>query len=364
MAHRVFNFAPGPATLPVPALERAQGDLLDYQGTGIGILEHSHRKPSYMAVHAEAKKLLRELLQIPDGYSTLFMQGGARGQFALVPMNLLHPGTTADYVVTGTWGEQAVAEAQIVGEAREAANTAGADGKHLRVPKASEIDAAKDAAYLHLTTNNTIYGTQFFELPDTGAVPLVLDMSSDICWRPMDVSAADLIYAGAQKNLGIPGVTLVIIKDELLEKGRKDIPKIFQYRTIAKGDSLQNTAPTFAIYMMRNVLAWMADEGGLEEMERRNRKKAGLVYDAIAAAPDFYRCPVEEASRSVMNVVYRLLNEDLEAAFVAAAAAADLVGIKGHRSVGGIRVSLYNSMSVEGAEKLAGFMAAFAKNEG
>ncbi|RLB50359.1 MAG: 3-phosphoserine/phosphohydroxythreonine transaminase [Deltaproteobacteria bacterium] len=364
MAHRVFNFAPGPATLPVPALKRAQGDLLDYQGTGIGILEHSHRKPSYMAVHAETKKLLRDLLEIPDGYSTLFMQGGARGQFAIVPMNLLHPGTTADYVVTGTWGEKAVAEAKLVGEAREAANTAGDDGKHTRVPALDEIAMAKDAAYLHLTTNNTIYGTQFFDFPDTGDVPLILDMSSDICWQPMDVSKADLIYAGAQKNLGIPGVTLVIIKDELIEKGRRDIPSIFQYRTIEKADSLQNTAPTFAIYMMRNVLAWMADQGGLEEMERRNRKKAGLIYDAISAAPDFYRCPVEEASRSVMNVVFRLPTEELEGVFVEEAAAAELMGIKGHRSVGGMRVSLYNSMSIEGAEKLAELMGAFAKANG
>jgi phosphoserine aminotransferase len=360
MVHRVFNFAPGPATLPLPALERAQADLIDYQGTGIGILEHSHRGPHYMKVHEEAKKLLAELLQIPDGYHILFMQGGARGQFAIVPMNLLRAGATADYAVAGTWGEKAIAEARIVGSVREVANTMGEDGRYRRVPENAELEVPADSAYLHLTSNNTIYGSQVFDYPDTGDVPLIVDMSSDICWRPMDVSRFGLIYAGAQKNLGPPGVTIVIVRDDLVAKGREDIPSIFQYRTIVKGDSLQNTAPTFAIYMVRNVLAWMADEGGLEEMERRNRKKASLVYEAIDEKPDLFRAPVEKGSRSVMNVVFNLPSDDLEKRFVEEAAEAGLVSLKGHRSLGGIRASLYNSMSVEGAEKLVDFMRRFA----
>ncbi len=361
MVHRVFNFAPGPATLPLPALERAQNDLLDYQGTGIGILEHSHRGAHYMKVHEEAKALLRELLQIPDGYHILFMQGGARGQFAIVPMNFLPAGATADYAVAGTWGEKAIDEARIVGSAREVVNTKSEDGRYRRVATNEELKVPSDSAYLHLTSNNTIYGSQVFDYPDAGDVPVVVDMSSDIGWRPMDLSRFGLIYAGAQKNLGPPGVTLVIVRDDLVQKGRKDIPSIFQYRTIVKGDSLQNTAPTFAIYMVRNVLAWMADQGGLPEMERRNRKKAGLVYAAIDTAPDFYRAPVEKGSRSVMNVVFNLPSEELDQRFVKEAEGQGLFGLKGHRSAGGIRASLYNSMSVEGAEKLVEFMAAFAK---
>jgi len=364
MPNRVFNFAPGPATLPLPALERAQGDLLDYEGTGIGILEHSHRGTSYEKVHAETKQLLKELMQIPDGYHTLFMQGGARGQFAIVPMNLLHPGTTADYAVAGVWGEKAIAEARIVGEVREVANTKGEDGKYVRVPTLDELVVPSDSAYLHVTSNNTIYGTQMFAYPDTGDVPLINDMSSDICWRPMDISKFGLIYAGAQKNLGPPGVTIVIIRDDLVQKGRTDIPSIFRYKTIADADSLQNTAPTFSIYMVRNVLRWIANQGGLDEMERRNLKKARLVYDAIEASPDFYRCPVDKTSRSVMNVVFRLPDEALEERFVEEAAAANLVGLKGHRSVGGIRVSLYNSMMREGTERLVEHMTAFAKANG
>jgi phosphoserine aminotransferase len=359
MVHRVFNFGPGPATLPLSALERAQGDMLDFDGTGIGILEHSHRGASYAKVHAETKSLLRELMGIPDGYHILFMQGGARGQFAIVPMNLLAPGATADYAVAGTWGEGAIAEARMVGSVREVANTKGPNGRYDRVPRNDELKVPADSAYLHVTSNNTIYGTQVHEFPKTGDVPLVVDMSSDICWRPMNVSDFALIYAGAQKNLGPPGVTIVIIRDDLVEKGRKDIPTIFQYRTIADGDSLQNTAPTFSIYMVRNVLSWIADQGGLEEMERRNRQKAGLIYEAVDARPDFYRAPVEKGSRSVMNVVFNLPDEALEARFVKEAAAAELVGLKGHRSAGGIRVSLYNSMSVEGAEKLVELMQGF-----
>lgn len=360
MAHRVINFAPGPGTLPLAALEQAQKDLVDYDGTGISIAEHSHRGPHYAAVHAETKELLRSLLGIPEDYEILFMQGGARGQFGLVPMNLLPEGRSADYVITGTWSEKAIEEALIVGTAREAANTKSGDA-FTRVPRQDELDLDDSAAYLHFTTNNTIFGTQFFDCPDGGQVPLVADMSSDIAWRPVDVSKFGLIYAGAQKNLGIAGVTLVIIRKDLVEAGRTDLPKIFQYRTLAKGDSLQNTAPTFAIYMMRNVLRWVKGYGGLEAMEKRNLKKASMLYAAVDSRPDFYRCPVETDSRSVMNAVFRLPTEDLEKKFVAEAAAADMVNLKGHRSVGGIRVSLYNAIEPTDVEKLVSFMDDFAK---
>ncbi len=359
--NRVWNFAPGPATLPLPALERAAKDLVDLEGTGIGILEHSHRGKTYAAIHAETKALLRELLGIPEGYHVLFMQGGARAQFALVPMNLLPEDRSADYIVTGVWSEGAIAEAKIVGAAREAANTKH-DGMFTRVPGPSELALDPGAAYVHLTSNNTIYGTQFHAFPDTGAVPLVCDMSSDIAWRPIDVSRFAMIYAGAQKNLGPAGVTVVIVREDLVDGGRADLPKIFQYRTVAKEDSLQNTAPTFAIYMVRNVLRWVAEQGGVEEMERRNRKKAELVYGAIDARHDFFRAPVEAPSRSVMNVVFRLPTEALEAKLLARAAESRMTGLEGHRSTGGIRASLYNSMPVEGAERLVELLDAFARD--
>lgn len=355
-----MNFAPGPAMLPLSALEQAQADLVDYQGTGISIVEHSHRAKHYAEVHAEAKHLLRELLSIPKDHEILFMQGGATAQFALVPMNFLTPDGSADYVVTGTWGEKAFAEAKLIGKVREAACTEHGDG-YQRVPRLDEIALDPEAAYLHLTSNNTIFGTQFHAYPKTGDVPLVVDMSSDIAWRPMDFSQFGLVYAGAQKNLGIPGVTLVIIRRDLLSEGRKDIPKIFRYKTIADGDSLQNTAPTFAIYMVRNVLRWLKEQGGVEEMERRNRGKAELLYGAIDARAGFYRCPVEEASRSVMNVVFRLPSVGLEQAFLSDAAERSLVNLKGHRSVGGIRVSMYNACPPEQVQALIDFMHTFAE---
>lgn len=363
MAHRVINFAPGPAVLPLSALEQAQKDLVDFEGTGISIVEHSHRGKEYAAVHAETKDLLKSLLRIPDDYEILFAQGGARGQFALVPMNLLPKGRSADYVVTGTWAEGALSEAQIVGTAREAANTRS-EGTYRRVPKQAELDLDPNAAYVHITTNNTIFGTQFFEYPHTGSVPLFADMSSDIGWRPLDVSKFGLIYAGAQKNLGIPGVTVVIVRKDLIEGGREDLATIFQYRTLAKSDSLQNTIPTFAVYMIRNVLRWVKAEGGLEAMEERNRRKADLLYGTVDELGDFYRCPVERDSRSVMNAVFRLPSEELEKRFVEEAKAQEMVGLKGHRSVGGIRVSMYNAMDPSGVEQLVSFMREFARNNG
>jgi phosphoserine aminotransferase len=363
MTKRVFNFNPGPSTLPLVALERAQKELLDYQGTGMSIMEHSHRGKQYEAVHDEAIKLLTELLGIPDTHQVLFMTGGASSQFALLPMNLRSDEHAGDYIITGTWAEKAYQEAKVLGKPSVAW-----DGKKGEVwdslPAQSDLKLSANAPYVHYTTNNTIMGTQFFELPQTGNVPLIADMSSDILWRPIDVSKFGMIYAGAQKNAGIAGVTLVIIRKDLIEKGRKDLAKIFRYSEFAKNNSLQNTIPTFPVYMLRNVLLWVKDQGGLTAMEKRNRGKADALYAAIDGSNGYYRCPVELSTRSVMNINFRLPSEELEEKFVKAATAEGLVGLKGHRSVGGIRASLYNAMEPAGVEKLVEFMGTFAKSNG
>lgn len=360
---RVHNFNAGPAGLPLAALERAQRELIDFEGTGMSIIEHSHRGKAYEGVHNEAIALLRELYAIPDDYHVLFLQGGASHQFAMVPLNLLPPGKSADYVITGGWSEKAIEEASRIGTTRVACTTA--EGKrYVRVPRASELSLDEAAAYVHITTNNTLFGTQWHDYPDTGSVPLVGDMSSDFLWRPMDVRRFALIYAGAQKNIGPSGVTVVLARKDLVEASRKDVPKIFQYRTFAENNSLYNTPPTFAIYLVRNVLSVTKEIGGLAEMERRNRQKAGLLYGAIDAMADFYRAPVEKESRSVMNVVFRLPTEDLEKRFVSEAAKQGMVGLAGHRITGGIRASLYNAVEVASVEALVAFMQDFAKRAG
>jgi phosphoserine aminotransferase len=360
MTKRVYNFNAGPSTMPLAALERAQAELLDYQGTGMSIMEHSHRAKHYEAVHDETIKLITELLAIPDTHQVLFMTGGASAQFAILPMNLRTDDSAGDYIVTGTWAEKAWQEAKIVGKPGVAW-----DGKKGEIwdslPKQSELKLNANAPYLHFTTNNTIMGTQFFEFPDSGSVPLVADMSSDIMWRPIDVSKFGMIYAGAQKNMGPAGVTLVIIRKDLIEKGRKDIPKAFRYSEVAKNNSLQNTIPTFPVYMIRNVMDVVKAEGGLAAMEKKNRKKGDILYGAVDGSGGFYRCPVEKSARSVMNAVFRLPSEELEEKFVKAASAAGMVGLKGHRSVGGIRASMYNALSIEAVEKLAELMAKFQK---
>ncbi|MCA9593585.1 MAG: 3-phosphoserine/phosphohydroxythreonine transaminase [Myxococcales bacterium] len=355
---RVKNFNAGPATLPLAALERAHRELLDIDGTGMSIMEHSHRGKTYDAVHAEALSLVRELLAVPEDYHVLLLQGGASQQFAMVPMNLLPEGKSADYVVTGSWSKKAVKEAKAVGQVNIAASTEK-DGKFVRIPKQSELSLSDDAAYVHITTNNTIAGTQWHELPDTGKVPLVADMSSDIMWKPTDVSKFGLIYAGAQKNLGPSGVTLVIAKKDLVAGANEKLPAIFQYRTHADANSLYNTPPTFGIYILRNVLAVVKQAGGLSAMEKHNREKAKVLYDAIDARADFYRCPVEKDSRSVMNVVFNLPTPELEAEFIAEAQKQGMVGLKGHRSVGGVRASIYNAADKAWLEALAGFMKTF-----
>lgn len=360
---RVINFNAGPATLPLPVLEQAKQELLDFEGTGMSLLEHSHRGGTYAKVHEETKTLLRELLDIPDTHEVLFMQGGASAQFALLPMNLRGDSESADYIMTGAWSDKALSEAKITGEAREA-GTGKVDGQYVRVPKQSELALDRTAAYVHFTSNNTIMGTQFHEYPDSGDVPLVADMSSDILWRPIDVSKFGFIYAGAQKNLGPAGIAVLILRKDLAELSPKSLPKIFRYKTILDNDSLQNTIPTFAVYMVRNVLRWVRDQGGAPAMEKRNREKAGYIYGMIDDNPAFFRCPVEVESRSMMNPVFRLPTEELEKKLIAAAAAEGMVGIKGHRSVGGIRTSIYNAMEPSDVQKFVDFARNFAKKNG
>lgn len=373
---RTLNFNAGPAALPLPALERAREEFLDFAGSGMSVMEHSHRGKEYDAVHLEAIALLKELLGVPASHEVLFMQGGANQLFAQIPMNLLPAGKVADYVVTGAWGEKAVSEARAIaalggGAPRVACSTGAGEGKekqYVRAATQSEIKADPAAAYLHFTSNETIHGVQFGATAErpypTATVPLVCDMSSDFMWKPTDVARFDLIYAGAQKNLGPSGVVIVVARKEFVETGRKDLPKIFQLRTALENNSLYNTPPTFAIYMVRNVLAWAKGQGGLAAMEKVNREKASAIYAAIDGAGGFYRCPVERESRSVMNVVFRLPSEQLEEQFVAAAKKERMVGLKGHRSVGGIRVSLYNAVQLEWVRALAGFMKDFAQQHG
>lgn len=361
--HRVLNFNAGPAGLPLAALERAQRELLDFEGTGMSILEHSHRGKAYEAVHNEAIALMRKLLGVPDDYYVLFLQGGASQMFATVPMNLLQPGKSADYILTGVWSEKALSEAKIVGTARVAATTA-VDGKYTRIPRPSELELDPKACYAHMTSNNTIFGTQWSDFPDTGAVPLVADMSSDFLWRPFDVRRFGLVYAGAQKNIGPSGVVAVLARKDLVDNGRTDIPKIFRYATQAKENSLYNTPATFSIYLIRNVLALVAEAGGLAVVEKRNREKGALLYGCLDRMTAYYRCPVEVDSRSLMNVVFRLPSEELEAKFVSEATKAGMVGLKGHRSVGGIRASIYNAVDVPAIKTLVSFMEEFARKNG
>ena len=370
---RKINFNAGPAALPLPALERAREELLDFAGSGMSVMEHSHRGKEYEGVHDEAIALVRELLGVPSSYEVLLLQGGATALFAQIPMNLLGKGNTAQYLITGAWGEKALGEAKLVSTlfgANVAVQSLGVgEGKeksYTRVPAPSEVKVDPGASYLHITSNETIHGVEFNVdgsrgFPATGNVPLVADMSSDFLWRPFDVTKFGIAYAGAQKNIGPSGVVVVVISKDLVEKGRKDIPKIFQFRTHAENKSLYNTPPTFGVYMVRNVLAWLKGLGGLTKVEEVNRKKAARLYGVIDENPQFFRSPVEKESRSVMNVVFRLPGEELEATFIADAKKAGMVGLKGHRSVGGIRVSMYNAASYEWVDTLAGFMEEFAR---
>ncbi len=361
---RVINFNPGPAGLPLPALERAREELLDFQGSGMSVMEHSHRGREYEVVHEEAQALLTALLGIPASHQVLFLTGGASQQFAQVPMNYLTPDASADYLITGGWSEKAFDEAKYYGKPRVAATTVTPDKRYTRIPRQAELQLDSKAAYVHLTSNNTLFGTQWHTFPDVGRVPLVADMSSDFLWKKIDVSRFSFIYAGAQKNLGPSGVLIAVADKDFIARGRKDIPKFFRYSTHAENNSLYNTPPTLAIYLVRNVLAWVRDVGGLAQIEKWNREKAELLYGAMDRNADFYRAPVERESRSVMNVVFRLPTEELDTAFVSEAKKQGMVGLKGHRITGGIRVSTYNAVSVDNVRTLVSFMDHFVKTRG
>jgi phosphoserine aminotransferase len=363
---RIMNFSAGPAALPLQALERARDELLDFAGSGMSVMEQSHRGKVYEAVHDEALALLRRLLEVPPSHDILFLHGGASTQFALIPMSFLPPGGSADHIVTGAWGVKAQAEAAawaaIVGaKARVAASTRDPRGAFRRVAAPGEAELDPAAAYVHFTTNETIHGLQYRDIPRFGSAPQVCDMSSDFLSRKIEVASFALIYAGAQKNIGPSGVTVVVAQRDFVRQGRKDLPTILQYGAHAEAKSLLNTPPTFAIYLLRNVALWLEALGGLEAVERRNRAKAEAIYAAVDARPDVYRGPVERESRSSMNVVFRLPSEALEDEFVAAAKRHGMVGLKGHRSVGGIRVSLYNAVEPTWVTELAAFMRDFLR---
>lgn len=362
---RVHNFNAGPAALPLPVLEEAQRDLLELphegKSTGMSLLEHSHREAPYEAIHHEAIALTKRLYGLGEEHTVLFMQGGARAQFALVPMNFLKPGTSADYLVTGTWAEGAAEEAALVGSRRIAGNTKLPDGRFVRVPKQTELDLDPKALYVHLTSNNTLFGTAWGAYPDTGAVPLVIDATSDVMTRSVPWSRVACLYAGAQKNIGPSGVTLVIVRKDFLEAGRTDIPSIFRYRSFADAQSLYNTPPTFSIYLLRGTLRWIEQQGGVAWLEAESLRKSGAVYAVCDADPDFFRAPVEKESRSRTNVVFRLPTPELEKRFLSEATKAGLVGLKGHRSTGGIRASIYAAVSMASVQALVDFMAAFRK---
>lgn len=361
MSERIFNFNPGPAQLPLSILEEAQKDLLNYKGTGMSVMEISHRSKPFEEIILGAEALLKELLQIPENYRVLFIGMGATGQFNMVPMNYLVDGKVGNYVVSGSFANKAYKEADKIGPTHIAASTK--ELNFARVANQDEIAISENAAYLHITSNNTIFGTQWKEYPETGDVPLIADMSSDILSKKIDVSKFALIYAGAQKNLGPAGAAVIIVREDMIEKSNQNLPTMLRYDTYAKNDSLYNTPASFTIYMIKLMLEWVKAEGGLDVIEKRNEEKAALVYDTIDNSNGFYKGHAEPGSRSLMNITFRLPNEDLEKQFVAEAAKVGLGGLKGHREVGGIRASIYNAMPVEGCRKLADFMKEFqAKN--
>ncbi|MCF8564518.1 3-phosphoserine/phosphohydroxythreonine transaminase [Alicyclobacillus tolerans] len=356
------NFGAGPAAIPTPVLEQAQAELLNFRGTGMSIMEISHRNQAYAKVQEEAEASLRDLLSIPTNYRVLFLQGGASLQFSMIPMNWLSAGQTAGYVLTGSWSEKAQKEAALFGTVRVAASTK--EEGYKRIPNVQEIALDANDRYLHITSNNTIFGSQWAEYPDTGHVPLIADMSSDILSRPIPVEKFGLIYAGAQKNLGPSGLTVVIVRDDLVEAANKELPTMLRYDIHAKNDSRYNTPPTFGIYMLSLVLQWAKERGGVSAIARENEAKAGLIYDAIDNSQGFYNGYVAPDSRSKMNVTFRLATEELEKVFLDEAKASGLIGLNGHRSVGGCRASLYNAVSIKDCERLAAFMLDFQKRNG
>jgi phosphoserine aminotransferase len=358
---RVFNFSAGPATLPEPVLERAKAELLDWRGTGMSVMEMSHRGKEFIAIAEQAETDLRELLAIPDNYKLLFLQGGASGQFAMVPMNLLGDKTTADYVNTGSWSKKAIAEAKRYCAVNVVASAEAS--KFTTVPPRDQWDCDPQAAYIHYTPNETINGVEFPDIPRVGEVPLVADMSSTILSRPLDISKFGVIYAGAQKNIGPAGLTIVIVREDLFGRALPTTPSIFDYQVQAKADSMSNTPPTYAWYMAGLVFQWLKDQGGLAVMAERNQRKAQRLYDAIDQS-GYYKNPVDPPYRSWMNVPFTLPDSDLDKTFLAEAKSAGLVTLAGHRSVGGMRASIYNAMPEQGVQALIAFMDDFQRRHG
>lgn len=358
---RVFNFSAGPATLPIDVLEQVRNDLLDWNGSGMSVMEMSHRGPEFVSIAEQATADLKSLLGVPDDYSILWMQGGATGQFSAIPMNLLRGASTADYVVTGSWGKKAVKEAARFCTANTAARPAGDAFTH--VPDRDQWTLDPSAAYLHYTPNETIEGVEFSDVPDVGDVPLVADFSSTFLSRPIDVERFGLIYAGAQKNLGPAGVTIVIVRNDLLGQAQPHTPTVLDYQQIASADSMLNTPACFAWYVCGLVLQWIKSRGGLDAMAERNARKAGKLYDYIDAS-GYYKNPVRPSDRSWMNVPFTLPNAELDGRFLAGASDAGLSTLKGHRSVGGMRASLYNAMPEAGVDALIEYMKEFAQKNG
>jgi phosphoserine aminotransferase len=364
MAKRVYNFSPGPAVLPLPVLEEAQRNLVSLGDTGISILEISHRSKAFDKIINDAEANIRKLYGVPDNYRVLFMQGGAILQFGMIPMNLLrNSGKTADYVVTGTWTKKASSEAKTQGAVRTVWD--GKDGNYNRVPKAEELKFDPNAAYAYICSNETIQGVQYPREPDTGGVPLICDSSSDFLSRPVPIEKYGLLFACAQKNAGPSGVTIVIIRDELVARSPDDLPSLLNYKVFAEGKSLLNTPPTFAIYIVKLVTDWLLNTvGGLAKMAEINKKKAQMLYDAVEQSKGFYTAHADRSSRSMMNVPFKMGTDELNDKFLKEAAAVGLCELKGHRSVGGCRASIYNAMPVEGVEKLRDFMVDFSKKNG
>ena len=361
MTERIFNFSAGPAVIPVPVLEEAQSDMLSLPGVGMSVMEISHRSKTFDEIIQGAEAGLRELLNIPKDYTVLFLQGGASLQFAMAPMNFLSLDSSADYIVTGSWGKKAAKEAQKFGNVDMAANMA--DGGFTRVPNQDELQLNPSAAYVHMTSNETIEGVEFKTEPDVSDVPLVADMSSNILSKPIPIEKYGLIYAGAQKNMGPSGVTVVIMREDLLPRIREGLATMLDYNTHAKNKSLYNTPNTWGIYILNLVCKWLKEKGGLAGMQQENEAKAKLIYDAIDQK-DFYRGHADPDLRSVMNVTFRLPSEDLEKVFAKEATSAGFDGLKGHRSVGGLRASIYNAFPEEGVDALISFMREFERTRG
>lgn len=357
---RVYNFNPGPATLPLEVLQEAQTEFLNFDGSGMSIIEISHRSKPYEKVHNQTRSDILELMNLGDDYDVLFIQGGASLQFAMLPLNFATKENPGSYALSGTFSSNAYREAEILGVGEVAASTK--DENFRRVPAQSELKISPNAAYFHICNNNTIYGTEYHYVPETGGVPLFADMSSDMLSRPWDFSKFALIYAGVQKNLGPAGVVIVVAQKKFIEKSRDTLPTMLRYDTFYKKNSLYNTPPAFSIYMVGKVAAWIKNQGGLAEMARRNSRKAEILYGAIDSSDGFYRGHADKDSRSFMNVTFRLPSEELEKKFVAEALENNLSGVKGHRSVGGMRASIYNAMTIEGVEVLADFMQKFRRS--